>query len=266
MTHYEILGVSVKATDLEIKQAYRRLVKMYHPDRNKSQEAAQRIAQINEAYDVLSDPQKRWAYDNRLYSQFELPEDPREAARREYRAKKAREAKVAAAKNIAREKLILKIAGWVSLPLVVVAFIIILDDWLPVRTYKETAKVGWQERRGDKRRSHGQLVSFMETQHFEFPVPTEIHLTYDYYDNPEVITIEASPIFKKVKRLSMIRDGAVTFWDDPYELYSSSIPWHYLLFLSAFFTAVRKEYTLVNYALCFLPFLLGSIIFVFYFL
>ena len=61
--YYEILGVARTATDDEVKKAFRRLAKQYHPDANKEQGADARFIEINEAYEVLSDAQKRAAYD-----------------------------------------------------------------------------------------------------------------------------------------------------------------------------------------------------------
>lgn len=62
--YYKILEVSRQADDTEIKKAFRRLAKKYHPDTNNgNEEAAKKFQEINEAYSVLSDADKRKAYD-----------------------------------------------------------------------------------------------------------------------------------------------------------------------------------------------------------
>jgi molecular chaperone DnaJ len=61
--YYETLGVSRDADDDTIRKAFRKLSKKYHPDLNHAPGAEQKFKDINEAYQVLSDPQKRAAYD-----------------------------------------------------------------------------------------------------------------------------------------------------------------------------------------------------------
>ncbi len=62
--HYKLLGIAPSASVQEIKKAYRKLAFQYHPDRNRaSQEANEKMQEINEAYATLSDPIKRKEYD-----------------------------------------------------------------------------------------------------------------------------------------------------------------------------------------------------------
>ncbi len=61
--YYEVLGVSKTASDDEIKSAYRKLAKQYHPDLNKAPDAAEKFKEVTEAYEVLSDKNKRAQYD-----------------------------------------------------------------------------------------------------------------------------------------------------------------------------------------------------------
>jgi len=60
---YETLGISEKASAEEIKKAYRKLARKYHPDVNKDEEAVEKFKEINAAYEVLSDPKKKDEYD-----------------------------------------------------------------------------------------------------------------------------------------------------------------------------------------------------------
>ena len=61
--YYEVLGIARDATDEEIKRAYRKLAFKYHPDHNHDAGAADKFKEVNEAYEALSNPEKRSAYD-----------------------------------------------------------------------------------------------------------------------------------------------------------------------------------------------------------
>ncbi len=70
--YYEILGLARGASDQDIKSAFRRMAKEHHPDRNAGEKASeQKFKELNEAYEVLKDPQKRAAYDQFGHAAFE---------------------------------------------------------------------------------------------------------------------------------------------------------------------------------------------------
>ena len=86
--HYAVLRVHPDAEPEVITAAYRSLARLYHPDRDRSPDAARRMAQINIAYDVLSDPDRRAAYDQSRQARMSQ-QAPR--ARRSYRPQQRRD-------------------------------------------------------------------------------------------------------------------------------------------------------------------------------
>ena len=80
-TYYDILGVDRKATEQEVRAAYRRLVLKYHPDRNPDPAATEMFLKITRAYECLSDSGRRASYD-RLLKLEEQPAAPQQTASR----------------------------------------------------------------------------------------------------------------------------------------------------------------------------------------
>jgi len=79
-TYYELLGVSRRARSDSVRSAYRRLAQRYHPDKMPGNASAQQVmAALNEAYAVLSDPQQRARYDERIGQPRELQRQTRES-------------------------------------------------------------------------------------------------------------------------------------------------------------------------------------------
>jgi DnaJ-class molecular chaperone len=77
--HYAALGLKSDATLADIKKAFRQKASQFHPDRNTAEDAPARFREVQEAYDVLSDEDKRKAYDDNR--RRNLLDDPAETAR-----------------------------------------------------------------------------------------------------------------------------------------------------------------------------------------
>ena len=82
-TYYETLGVQRSASMADVKKAYRRLAMKYHPDRNSEVNAAERFKEVTNAYEVLSDTEKRERYDSELHQFHDFDEALAENARRD---------------------------------------------------------------------------------------------------------------------------------------------------------------------------------------
>lgn len=87
--HYDTLNLSSTATSAEIKQSYRRLVKLFHPDSKSETANHEQIVRLNAAYEVLGDPQQRRAYDRQLHQHHQGNRQQRaESAQKHYRTHK----------------------------------------------------------------------------------------------------------------------------------------------------------------------------------
>jgi len=131
MNPYAILGVSTNATDLEIKRAYRNLVKRYHPDRQSSEASHDQIAAINHAYDILSDPEKCAHYDRGITAIFFEPveEDPVEVYKREFKRKRQERDRRAWEQERDRKNATYQVMRWAHIPVTIFGIGLTLNDW-----------------------------------------------------------------------------------------------------------------------------------------
>ncbi|MBV6644470.1 MAG: DnaJ domain-containing protein [Cyclobacteriaceae bacterium] len=134
MDHYQTLGVSNTATAVELKSAYRRMVKQYHPDVNATDEARVIIRQLTEAYEVLSDEHRRYIYDHQLAGIISVPQesevDERELQRRAYRRKKAEEERLHIERLFLLKIKFYKIQRWSCYAFLVLGFVFTIDYFI----------------------------------------------------------------------------------------------------------------------------------------
>lgn len=180
MDYYEILGVSSTAHASDIKRAYRRLAVMYHPDKNPSPEAEAIFKQINEAYDVLSDPQKRRAYDSRFDNVFEVPLENTAPRHRDprYRPRSPGTARTNRRPSL-RETMAsyLKYTTAISIACFSLCSVMLIDFCLPTRATKDTiVKTEIHQYTGTRSSGPPYLVIYTKGGH-TIAVPAEINRT-----------------------------------------------------------------------------------------
>jgi hypothetical protein len=257
MSPYQVLGISEDATDEQIKAAYRQLALKYHPDRNKSDAALVIIQRVNEAYEILSDPARKARYGKSNYIPYDQSaKTEEERAYEEYKRQFLQRKREEAARNIEKtksdEQRKYKVARFMAMPILLFAFLLTVDEYLPAIHYNEMSDRGWQFTVG---RKYHELLTFMRTKSFILQVPEEVHLDYDY-DNPGIMDIATSPIFGIPREVKANTKHYEYTFEPEEEIYSGFFPVHWLLLLSAMFTVFRKKYSVMNYALGYMPLLL----------
>jgi len=160
--YYATLGVSISATALEIKRAYRALAVKYHPDKNPDPKVVVLFKEINEAYDVLSDPQKKMFYDLRRENPLsdiivEEPEPPRPRHRDpRYRGtgRTVRNEKSAGNRLHDLKAKYIRYMGWLCWLGVAVPALLFIDYYLPRQTKRELIVDGYMMGRPRNDRAH----------------------------------------------------------------------------------------------------------------
>lgn len=257
MDPYQILGISPNATDDEIKKAYRRLVKQYHPDKNSSPEAGGRVQLLNAAYEILTDPLKRAHYHQPTYADVIEEDDPIEAYKREFKRKRWEKEQAAKARALSRQKVAYKVLRTLTFPILLFALLIVLDGFLPFVPHEEIPIAGWQERERGGKYSKGALISYLQTPGFYVRVPHRFHLNYPYYDDLRPpVTIYTSAIFDVPRHVYSTFGGYNWRVEIPNTIHSHIFPIKWMLLLSSLFVVARKKFSHLDYVSCFLPALL----------
>ena len=253
MTYYQVLDLSANATPQQIKDAYRELVKEYHPDKNKSEKAKELIVLINEAYEVLSNPEKKLAYDQQLAATQEASKDyhtDREAYRMEYIRKKNLEARKAREKRERFKKGVFTFLKFIHACLLIWAIVLIIDYILPGKTLDEYATQGWQRQTRSKYGTH--LRSYIQTPSFTVQVPHELHLRYEYYGDKQLLTIRTSQLLTIPLTVQIHESDQHVTYDVLGTVYTFGL-WPALLLLLNTLFVLRSKYNFWSYIAAFTP-------------
>ena len=261
MNPYEILGISSKASVAEIKSAYRKLVKKFHPDVYKGDYLGM-IRELNEAYDILSDPVRKAAYDGRgkqtTSFTYVYEEDPRTKQRREYVAQRRAAARRRRDEHLKLVNATYKLLRYISFATLVFASLVIVDKHLPQYLYYEIAERGWDSRGDD--------FSYLSTKHFTIAVPKDIHVGYDFNaEKKQVLTIAVSPILRIPSTVSLVIDGEMYTADILRTIFSSQVNIQYVLFTISLFVVIKKSYNEFNLGFAFFPIFIIIFIWLVYF-
>ena len=146
--YYSILGVSPSAHVSEIKRAYRRLAVQYHPDKNADPRAEEVFKEINEAYDVLSDPDKKSTYDwkrqNPLTEIFQEPAPPQHRDPYYQKRRPRRPVKSEAQQRRELMQQYLPYVFWLCWAGIIVSSLFGLDYVLPYKSMQERIVDGYR--------------------------------------------------------------------------------------------------------------------------
>jgi len=191
--YYALLRISRTASDAEIKQAFRRLAILLHPDKNPHPDAPVAFQEINEAYEVLGDVIKRALYDQMLGNEISNQEEPtfrhRDPA---YQRRRQAGYKPAPREPTAGELLMMKLmpyTNWLSGAALVISFFVWLDYALP-RNVSQEVIVEWH-----RTMSHHEMITD-KGHSFDLPYPVNLK----FLKEPE-LKIYTSKIFSFVDKI-----------------------------------------------------------------
>jgi hypothetical protein len=243
MNPYEVLGVAPDATESEIKAAYRKAVKKYHPDSTKNADTTM-VALVNEAYEMIMEPHRGNVYVTTTHwTETEVvEEDPREAYKREYLRQKREEAQAARETELRLFRRLYK----VNVAIAVLAFLLVIDEFLPKLEYNEPVISEWVQERTVKRSKY--YVHFMKTPHFTVAIPHDVH--FDFRANPE-ITIEASPLFRIPTQI--YHKGNEKGFKPIRTLFSFAVPFPYILLCFSMMCVAFRRHSPFAFSLSFGP-------------
>lgn len=188
MGYYEELDIAYNASQEEIKTAYRKKAKLYHPDKNASSSAAKRFLKVQEAYDVLSDPQKRKQYDLMLayYGVSYTNYQRRQRRRRNAGAKKPKKDELEFTEKAVSRGYVMCIIGFLFVVLLVFDFLsppLIVKQVVTARLQQ----IGFSE------------SEIIKTTDYKFPINFQI--STEFISPGKIVYLELTPTFHQIRRI-----------------------------------------------------------------
>ena len=250
--YYELLGVSRTASDAEIKQSYRRLAILLHPDKNPHPDAPIAFQEINEAYEVLGDTIKRALYDQMLNNETDdvhvIYHQHRDPAYRRKRNPNYRPAPRPPTAGYVLMMNLMPYTNWVSLTGLVISFLVWLDFFLP-RKQSEEVVVEWHRRNEiEMITDKGHKFYLLYPQNLKFLREREI-------------TVTTSQLFSFLEKIET-RTGKLAHTNFPSVLQNFIFGPIVLIFLATIGQALPKGEAKFNLSIATLIFLLLNAVFI----
>ena len=232
--YYAILGVSPSASISEIKRAFRKLAIRYHPDKNPLPEAGPLFHDINEAYDILGDPEKRALYDQRRTNPFaEILNEPvrphRDPAYRRRAYRPPQKPGPPASYILMRDYL--KYVMWISRVGLLISTLFFIDYFLPYLHMEETIK-------GIRAHTLRGSISY----HVITTTTGRDIKLYDYkatrFEHGESIRLSVTPIYGSV---ITVANASGTYRERVAYMYSTLIFFPILLFVNSLLAFIFRR-------------------------
>jgi hypothetical protein len=239
MNPYEVLDIPSNASSAQIRAAYRKAVKKHHPDvaGNNGDET---IVLINQAYELLTDPDRKRTYDFGQDFVFDVPAppDPVDNYKKEFIEKKKAQARA----RVEFEKKVFEKLFHVNIMIAAFSLFLILDQFLPTTTVMEFAMDVPDELRLDE----------IETENYKLSIPRSAELEHSFVITKPVI-IEYSPIFK-VPTLAVVQhEDKEWIFVPAATVFSFAIPFHYVILLFCGITLSMRTFSQLSFSVCFAP-------------
>ncbi|HAN76501.1 MAG TPA: hypothetical protein DCQ31_01375 [Bacteroidales bacterium] len=253
--YYKILALAKDADHESVRQSYRKLAKQFHPDVNPAPDAHFKFAEINEAYAVLSDPEKRKAYDERFLKAYlwmfeEMIDKSKATQTARSMNDMVREARLRAekAKEHQREfdkkyyRTFRKRAQIILTSLLVFNLVVFTDYFLPFEKFTDVVI-----ERDNK----------VRTLNANFPV--EKALYFDSLKPGKKVQIARTPIFNQNRKLSFAYSGEMVVLDAEYNIYKGFIFVPVIIFIFGIISLLIRTDDYLTYSLAMISLMLYAV-------